>query len=88
MKRLVILLLTIPIETPIIENGTIVINKEGCRQGSIVSPIFANISLHYVIDSLFPKISKENLTGQTGMMSYCGDMVFVFENENRCKKVL
>lgn len=23
------------IETPIIENGTIVTNKEGCRQGSI-----------------------------------------------------
>nr|WP_252831409.1 hypothetical protein [Orientia tsutsugamushi] len=29
------------IETPIIENGTIVTNKEGCRQGSIVSPILA-----------------------------------------------
>ncbi|SPM45111.1 reverse transcriptase [Orientia tsutsugamushi] len=83
-----ILLLTIPIETPIIENGTIVINKEGCRQGSIVSPIFANISLHYVIDSLFPKISKENLIEQTGMMKYCDNIVFVFENESRCKKVL
>ncbi|SPR11158.1 reverse transcriptase [Orientia tsutsugamushi str. Gilliam] len=83
-----VLLLRIPIETLIIENGTIITNKEGCRQGSIVSPILANIYLHYVIDSLFPKISKENLIGQTGMMSYCGDMVFVFENENRCKKVL
>ncbi|KJV54758.1 reverse transcriptase domain-containing protein [Orientia tsutsugamushi] len=27
------------IETPIIENGTIVTNKEGCCQGSIVSPM-------------------------------------------------
>ncbi|BAG40693.1 reverse transcriptase [Orientia tsutsugamushi str. Ikeda] len=74
------------IETPIIENDTIVTNKEGCRQGSIVSPILANIFLHYVIDSWFAKISKENLIGQTGMVRYCNDMVFVFEREADAKK--
>ncbi|SPR03450.1 reverse transcriptase domain-containing protein [Orientia tsutsugamushi] len=74
------------IETPIIENGTIVTNKEGCRQGSIVSPILANVFLHYVIDSWFAKISKENLIGQTGMVRYCDDMVFVFEMEADAKR--
>ncbi|WP_232488973.1 reverse transcriptase domain-containing protein [Orientia tsutsugamushi] len=74
------------IETPIIENGTIVTNKEGCRQGSIVSPILANVFLHYVIDSWFAKISKENLMGQTGMVRYCDDMVFVFEKETDAKR--
>ncbi|BAG41153.1 reverse transcriptase [Orientia tsutsugamushi str. Ikeda] len=74
------------IETPIIENDTIVTNKEGCRQGSIVSPILANVFLHYVIDSWFAKISKENLIGQTGMVRYCNDMVFVFEREADAKK--
>ncbi|KJV56610.1 reverse transcriptase domain-containing protein [Orientia tsutsugamushi] len=73
------------IETPIIENGTIVTNKEGCRQGSIVSPILANVFLHYVIDSWFAKISKENLIGQTGMVRYCDDMVFVFERKQMRK---
>jgi hypothetical protein len=66
------------IETPIIENGTIVTNKEGCCQGLIVSPVLVNVFLHYVIDSWFAKISKENLMGQTGMVRYCDDMVFVF----------
>ncbi|SPR08393.1 reverse transcriptase domain-containing protein [Orientia tsutsugamushi] len=74
------------IETPIIENGTIVTNKEGCRQGSIVSPILANVFLHYVIDSWFAKISEENLIGQTGMVRYCNDMVFVFEREADAKR--
>ncbi|SPR14137.1 reverse transcriptase domain-containing protein [Orientia tsutsugamushi] len=74
------------IETPIIENSTIVTNKEGCRQGSIVSPILANIFLHYVIDSWFAKISKENLMGQTGMVRYCDDMVFVFEMKADAKR--
>ncbi|KJW06456.1 reverse transcriptase family protein [Orientia tsutsugamushi str. UT144] len=74
------------IEAPIIENSTIVTNKEGCRQGSIVSPILANVFLHYVIDSWFAKISKENLIGQTGMVRYCDDMVFVFEKETDTKR--
>uniref|UniRef100_UPI000AB4044D reverse transcriptase domain-containing protein n=1 Tax=Orientia tsutsugamushi TaxID=784 RepID=UPI000AB4044D len=74
------------IETPIIENSTIVTNKECCRQGSIVSPILANIFLHYVIDSWFAKISKENLIGQTGMVRYCDDMVFIFEREADAKR--
>ncbi|KJV76182.1 putative reverse transcriptase [Orientia tsutsugamushi str. TA716] len=76
------------IETPIIENGTIVINKECCRQSSIVLLILANVFLRYVIDIWFAKISKENLIEQTGIARYCDDMVFVFENESRCEKVL
>ncbi|BAG39976.1 reverse transcriptase [Orientia tsutsugamushi] len=72
----------------IIENGTIVTNKEGCSQCSIVAPIIANVFLHYVIDIWFTKISKENLIEQTGMVKYCDDMVFVFENESRCENVL
>ncbi|KJV52533.1 reverse transcriptase family protein, partial [Orientia tsutsugamushi str. Kato PP] len=37
-------------------------------------------------DSWFAKISKENLIGQTGMVRYCNDMVFVFEREADAKK--
>lgn len=73
-------------ETPIIENGITVTNKEGCRQGSKTSPILANVFLHYVIDCWFAKISKENIRGQTGMVRYCDDMVFVFENEEDARK--
>ncbi|KJV53104.1 reverse transcriptase family protein [Orientia tsutsugamushi str. Gilliam] len=76
------------IEIPIIENDTIVINKECCRQSSIVLPILANIFLYYVIDIWFSKISKENLIEQTEIARYCDDMVFVFENESICEKVL
>lgn len=74
------------IETRIMENNTIVRNKVGCQQGSIVSPVLANIFLHYVIDSWFHKISQENLRGKAGMVRYCDDMVFVFEKEEDAKK--
>lgn len=39
-----------------------------------------------LIDSWFAKISKENLMGQTGMVMYCDDMVFVFEREADAKR--
>ena len=74
------------IETPIIENDTITLNKEGCRQGSIVSPILANVFLHYVIDCWFNQISKDNIVEQAGMVRYCDDMVFVFENEEDARR--
>lgn len=74
------------IEASIIENDTITLSKEGCRQGSIVSPILANVFLHYVIDCWFNKISKDNIKGRTGMVRYCDDMVFVFENEEDARR--
>ena len=70
------------IETPIIENDTITPTTEGCHQGSIASPILANIFLHYVIDCWFKEICKTNIVGKAGMVRYCDDMVFVFEYES------
>lgn len=69
------------VEAPIIENGTTTINKQGCPQGSIVSPILANIYLHYVIDEWFEETRKQHLCGKAGMVRYADDMVFAFEIE-------
>ena len=74
------------IETPIIEGDTTTISKEGCSMGSIVSPILANIFLHYVIDCWFNKISKENMEGKAEMVRYSDDMVFVFEEVEDAKR--
>lgn len=41
------------ITAPVMEGGKAVASKRGCPQGSIVSPILANIFLHYVIDEWF-----------------------------------
>lgn len=74
------------IEAPVIENNTITTSKKGCRQGSIASPILANIFLHYVIDCWFDKISKENIRGKAGAVRYIDDMVFAFEYEDDAKR--
>jgi RNA-directed DNA polymerase len=58
------------IEAPIIEKDTMTTNKEGCPQGSIISPVLANIYLHYVIDCWFQEISKQHLRAKAGMVRF------------------
>ena len=67
------------IKMPIIKEGNQTVTACGCPQGSIISPILANIYLHYVIDAWFAEIGKTYLRGKTGMVRYADDMVFVFE---------
>lgn len=38
---------------------------KGTPQGGLVSPILANVYLHYVLDLYFEKAIKPNLKGET-----------------------
>ncbi len=65
--------------TPICDKGNVVANTIGCPQGSIISPILANIYLHEVIDCWFEEIKSKHLRGSAHEVRYADDMVFVFE---------
>ncbi|NRA91889.1 MAG: hypothetical protein HRU26_04250, partial [Psychroserpens sp.] len=60
-------------------NGEHVTNKNGCPQGSIISPILANIFLHEVIDLWFLETCDNHLTGAAKEVRYADDMVFAFQ---------
>lgn len=66
------------ISMPTIEGKVITLNAIGCPQGSIVSPVLANIYLHYVIDEWFESVSRSHIKGRTALVRYADDMVFVF----------
>ncbi len=51
---------------------------KGTPQGGVVSPVLANIYLHYVLDMWFEKVVKEQLEGECMMMSYADDFVCAF----------
>ncbi len=60
------------------EDGTIDNPEEGTPQGGSISPILANIYLHYAIDEWFEKAVKPNCEGEAMICRYADDFVCAF----------
>ena len=60
-----------------IDDLLLVTSDDGTPQGSILSPILANIFLHYVLDEWFEKVVKHHVTGYCEMIRYADDFVCV-----------
>jgi group II intron reverse transcriptase/maturase len=80
--RLIIKLLKAPILNP---SGVIERNEIGSPQGSILSPVIANIYLHYVLDTWFEWISTSKFGGSAHMVRYADDVVFTFRTTHCAK---
>lgn len=69
----------------IIENLQYYESEEGTPQGGLISPILANIYLHYVLDTWFEFYVKIKCKGKCHLIRYCDDFVACFENEEETK---
>lgn len=63
----------------VIEEGRLLISENGTYQGSIISPILANLYLHEVLDLWFEKEVKPRLKGEAILYRYADDLVTTFE---------
>ncbi len=59
-------------------DGAVEYPERGTPQGSIISPILANIYLHYVLDLWFEQEVKRNMTGRAVLVRYADDFVVGF----------
>ena len=62
----------------LLQDGTVEYPECGTPQGSIISPILANIYLHYVIDLWFEHEVKKSMTGRAILIRYADDFVVGF----------
>jgi group II intron reverse transcriptase/maturase len=60
-----------------VDDGLLVEPDAGTPQGSILSPMLANIFLHYVLDTWFEETVKSHVKGFCGIVRYADDYVCV-----------
>jgi len=61
------------------EDGEFEATEEGTPQGSVVSPMLANVYLHYVLDIWFEKAVKKQCKGQAEIVRFADDFVCCFQ---------
>ena len=69
------------------EEGKYYESDKGTPQGGLISPILANVYLHYVLDIWFEKSIKPRLKGRARLIRYCDDFIIMFRFEEDAKKV-
>ena len=67
------------------ESMKVVHPATGTPQGGIISPVLANIYLHYVIDLWFEKVIQKGCRGQACIMRYADDFVCGFEHRQEAE---
>ena len=70
------------------EEGRLHATDEGTPQGGVVSPILANIYLHYVLDLWMEKVVKPNCRGIVEIVRYADDFVICVQYKDEAVKIL
>lgn len=64
------------------EDGEVIHPVTGSPQGGIISPLLANIYLHYVVDLWFERVVKPRSRGRAYLCRYADDFVCAFEHRS------
>jgi len=72
----------------VIENGCRIASERGTPQGAVVSPLLANIYLHYALDLWAHHWRKNYAFGDVVILRYADDSVLGFENKEAAKRFL
>ncbi len=72
----------------VMEEGIRKKSDKGTPQGGSISPVLANVYLHYVLDLWSEKKLKKEVKGEIYYVRYADDELWMFQYENDAKHVL
>jgi RNA-directed DNA polymerase len=67
-------------------DGTVLHPASGTPQGGIVSPVLANVSLHYALDLWFHKVVRPRCQGEACLIRYADDCVCAFQHQGDAER--
>lgn len=71
----------------VLEDGAVTYPDEGTSQGNVISPLLANVYLHYVLDEWFEEQVKPVLAGEAKLIRFADDFVLAFTHERDAERV-
>jgi len=70
----------------ILEDGIVTASDTGTGQGSVASPLLANVYLHYVFDLWAERWRRREASGDMVLVRYADDIIIGFQYENDARR--
>jgi len=72
----------------VMEGTELMDSDRGSPQGGLISPVLANVYLHYVLDLWVEKKLKKQMLGEVYYVRYADDFILMFQVEKEAKKAM
>ena len=72
----------------VLENGSVTASGRGTGQGATISPLLANVYLHYVFDLWADRWRRREAHGDMSIVRYADDLIVGFEREADARRFL
>jgi RNA-directed DNA polymerase len=70
----------------VLEDGVVRVSEMGTAQGAVISPLLANIYLHYALDLWAERFRRRETTGDMIIVRYADDFIVGFEHEHDAQR--
>ncbi len=76
------------LQAGVLEGGRLERTTTGTPQGGVISPLLANVYLHYVLDDWYEGTVRPQLRGRSTLVRFADDFVMAFEHKDDAERVL
>jgi len=70
----------------VLEDEVVTVEEKGTGQGSVISPLLANVYLHYVFDLWAERWRRRDASGDMIMIRYADDIIVGFQHETDARR--
>jgi group II intron reverse transcriptase/maturase len=72
----------------VMDGNELIFPEHGTPQGGVISPLLANIYLHYVLDEWIEKDVRQHCQGAIGLVRYADDFVISCELKSDAERIM
>jgi RNA-directed DNA polymerase len=87
-NRRIIRLIQRWLKAGVLEDGIVTVSGRGTGQGSVISPLLANIYLHYALDLGAVRWRRREATGDMIIVRYADDFIIGYQRESDARRFL